>query len=180
MLDLPEEEAPGTRRSPRSHGPPRRRGHSMTLLAAKPAATAAPMEVFVARAEARACLWREGELKLQEAVDVLQAAAVQTGLVGALGQDAVQAIMAKAFAAVHADADAKADADVDRGGYLDHHEAPERGVVAKSTIDAAEYLVCQGDADRLRRFLAAHSAEQRIGIRKHLEAKQCPRSARTG
>ena len=75
-------------------------------LAAKLAATADPLEVFIARAEARACLWREGELDLHEAVDVLQAAAVQTGLVGALGQDAVQAIMAKAFAAVRADADA--------------------------------------------------------------------------
>ncbi len=59
-----------------------------------------PLEVFTARTEARAYLWREGDLDLHEAVDVLQAAAVQTGLAGALGQDAVQAIMAKAFAAV--------------------------------------------------------------------------------
>ena len=54
---------------------------------------------------------------------------------------------------------------------LDEHCAtakPERGAVAKSTIDAAEYLVRQGDADRLRRWLNAHSAEERIAIRKHL------------
>jgi hypothetical protein len=67
---------------------------------AKFAATAGPLEVFIARAEARACLWREGDLDLHEAVDALQAAAVQTGLVGALGHDAVQGVMAKAFAAV--------------------------------------------------------------------------------
>jgi hypothetical protein len=73
----------------------------MTSLAAKPVAKAGPLEVFVARAEARACLCREGDLDLHEAVDALQAAAVQTGLVGALGQDVVQAVMARAFAVVH-------------------------------------------------------------------------------
>ena len=131
------------------------------------------------------CLWHEGDLDLHNAVDVLQAAAVQSGLVGALGQDAVQAIMAKAFAAVRADADAEADVGGDvvldhgRTDYLDQREARERGAVAKSTIDAAEYLVRQGDADRLRKFVAAHSTEERTAIRTHLEGKRCPRSART-
>src|SRR4051812_1065354 len=58
-------------------------------------------EVFVARTEARARLVREGDLDLHEGVDVLQAAAVRTGLVNAIGQDAVQAIMCEAFAVVH-------------------------------------------------------------------------------
>jgi hypothetical protein len=60
-----------------------------------------------------------------------------------------------------------------------HEEAPERGTVARSTLDAAEYLVRLGDADRLRKWLAVHSAEARIAIRKHLEATRCPRSARS-
>jgi hypothetical protein len=54
-------------------------------------------EVFRARAEARALLWRGGEIDLHEAVDKLQADAVRTGLVDRLGQDGVQAILAAAF-----------------------------------------------------------------------------------
>jgi hypothetical protein len=57
----------------------------------------APLEVFRARAEARALLWQAGEFDLHEAVDVLQAAAVRDGLIDAIGQDAVQAIIAEAF-----------------------------------------------------------------------------------
>jgi len=57
-------------------------------------------DVFKARAEARAVLFSAGELNLQEAVDALQAAAIARGLVGEIGQDAVQAIIAQAFALV--------------------------------------------------------------------------------
>jgi hypothetical protein len=62
-------------------------------------ATAAldPIEVFRARAEARALLWKVGALDLFEAVDKLQADAVRDGLVDAIGQDEVQRIMATAF-----------------------------------------------------------------------------------
>jgi hypothetical protein len=45
-------------------------------------------------------LWQAGEFELQEAVDVLQASAEATGLVAEIGQDAVQAIIARAFGAV--------------------------------------------------------------------------------
>ena len=48
---------------------------------------------FVARAEDRARLWRGGEIGLHEAVDVLQLAAVRSGLVKQIGQDAVQTII---------------------------------------------------------------------------------------
>jgi hypothetical protein len=54
-------------------------------------------EIFTARCEARARLWANGDLDLHQAVDVLQAAAVTTGLVAAIGQDAAQKIMSKAF-----------------------------------------------------------------------------------
>lgn len=53
------------------------------------------IEVFRARAEARAILHRAGEYDLHEAVDVLQAAAAP--LVAQIGQDGVQRIIAEAF-----------------------------------------------------------------------------------
>jgi hypothetical protein len=56
-----------------------------------------PLVVFRARAEARALLWHCGALDLHEAVDVLQHDAERTGLVDAIGQDEVQAIIATAF-----------------------------------------------------------------------------------
>jgi signal transduction histidine kinase len=56
-----------------------------------------PIEVFQARAEARAFLYVAGELTLHESVDALQAAAVAEGLVAAIGQDAVQAILTEAL-----------------------------------------------------------------------------------
>jgi hypothetical protein len=56
-----------------------------------------PLEVFVARAEARAMLWAAYEFDLHEAVDVLQHDAERDGLVDELGQDAVQAILSRAF-----------------------------------------------------------------------------------
>jgi hypothetical protein len=56
-----------------------------------------PLEAFRARCEARALLYGAGEFDVHEAVDVLQAAAVGSGLVKSIGQDAVQAIMADAF-----------------------------------------------------------------------------------
>jgi hypothetical protein len=65
-----------------------------------PAARPSALEIFIARCEARAVLWAAGELSLHDAVDVLQADAVRDGLVAEIGQDAVQAIMAKAFEAV--------------------------------------------------------------------------------
>ena len=56
-----------------------------------------PIMVFRARCEARAILWAACEFDLRTAVDKLQADAVRDGLVDALGQDRVQAIMADAF-----------------------------------------------------------------------------------
>lgn len=73
--------------------------NTITATAIEQAAAACPdpVEVFCERAEARAMLWAAGEYTLHEAVDVLQADAVRTGLVALIGQDAVQAIMAEAF-----------------------------------------------------------------------------------
>jgi hypothetical protein len=60
-------------------------------------ASPSAVDVFIARAEARALLWKVGALELTEAVDILQYAAVPTGVVTELGQDEVQSIMAHAF-----------------------------------------------------------------------------------
>jgi hypothetical protein len=60
-------------------------------------AAVTPADTFMAWAEARAILWQACELDLNEAVDVLQAAAETSGLVDEIGQDAVQRILAAAF-----------------------------------------------------------------------------------
>jgi hypothetical protein len=61
------------------------------------AARVDPLKVFIARAEARALLYAIGEFSLHEAVDKLQADAVESGLVAEIGQDAVQAILVGIF-----------------------------------------------------------------------------------
>jgi hypothetical protein len=55
------------------------------------------LDAFGLRCWARAYLVEHGIMLLQDAVDGLQDAAVSTGLVDLLGQDAIQAIMAEAF-----------------------------------------------------------------------------------
>ena len=59
--------------------------------------------VLTLRAWARARLWQAGGLDLQEAIDILQGAAISDGLVAKVGQDRVQEILAAAFAAVRDD-----------------------------------------------------------------------------
>jgi hypothetical protein len=57
-------------------------------------------KIFKGRCEARAILFAIGEYDLHRAVDVLQSAAEASGLVDEVGQDAVQALLAEAFARV--------------------------------------------------------------------------------
>jgi hypothetical protein len=64
-----------------------------------------PSRTFQALCEARALRWQAGDLELADAVDWLQHIAEHNGLVKAIGQDAVQLIMARAFAAVRDDLD---------------------------------------------------------------------------
>jgi hypothetical protein len=58
-------------------------------------------KIFTALCSARATLCLAGELGLPEAVDFLQEWAVKNGLVDAVGQDAVQQLMADAFMRVY-------------------------------------------------------------------------------
>ncbi len=67
-----------------------------------------PVSLFCERAEVRAYLVAHGEMDLIEAVDGLQAAAVATGVIDALGQAAVQDIMAAAFGLDEGDANVAA------------------------------------------------------------------------
>jgi hypothetical protein len=56
--------------------------------------------VFRARCAAQAHRCGAGEVDLHDAVDGLQADAIASGLVDAIGQDAVQTMMAEAFRSV--------------------------------------------------------------------------------
>jgi hypothetical protein len=56
-----------------------------------------PLEVFLARCEARAQLVAAGLHNLRESVDTLQAAAETQGLVARYGQDEIQWILGEAF-----------------------------------------------------------------------------------
>jgi hypothetical protein len=73
---------------------------SVSRAISETGARVSSLAVLISRAEARALLWQAGELDLHEAVDELQAAAEESGLIAELGQDAVQAIIAEAFEAV--------------------------------------------------------------------------------
>jgi hypothetical protein len=129
-----------------------------------------PLTIFTARADARALLWQAGELNLHDAVDELQAAAAASGLVAQLGQDAVQSVMAKAFTAVR---DAFPEPKDMVPDDIEAATPVKRKGVAASTIMAVEYLVREGDAERLRCWLAKLSATERTSIREHLGRRTC-------
>jgi hypothetical protein len=59
-----------------------------------------PLDVLAVRARVRAYLVSSGDFDLHDAVDGLQAYAIESGLVDAVGQDRVQSILSEAFAAV--------------------------------------------------------------------------------
>ena len=72
---------------------------AVKLDAITPGVIAIPaIEVFRERCEARAILVEACLFDLQDAVDGFQEAAVASGLVEEVGQDAVQKMMAEAFA----------------------------------------------------------------------------------
>ena len=191
-----------------------------------PAVRVAQADALKARAEARAILLAEDEIDLHSAVDELWTAAVRDGLVKKLGVDAVQRILADAFAPARDElvfVDLPAD-PVDLPANLpddvpDADAAPETGIelpdddeyqglspsfakacrqadervrarreqqrerpqkkphAAQSTLQAAEYLIQQRDAKRLRAWLVQHTPQERAAILEHLEQKvrrKCP------
>jgi hypothetical protein len=107
------------------------------------------LAVFEARCKAQAALVAAGEFDLHDAVDALQAAAVATGLVAAIGQDEVQRIMARAFGPSAWDAPSWR-----KPAAWYHEQRGERALIAepqcrrgpdapKSTVDALMYSLRQ-------------------------------------
>jgi len=66
-------------------------------------ARADPVEVFRLRCASRAKLWHTGQIDLHSAVDELQHSAEASGLIDAMGQDAVEGLMVQAFAPLRDD-----------------------------------------------------------------------------
>ena len=99
--------------------------------------------VLKARAEARALLYYAAELTLHEAVDALQESAVASGLVAEIGQDAVQQVIADAFAVIRMP---------ERGDDLAACKAADDNTVhaAGSTVEALMYSLRQRGVAALR------------------------------
>jgi hypothetical protein len=161
------------------------------MIAAASAKTApvSRLAIFRARAEARSLLWQAGEFDLHEAVDVLQQAAVDTGLVAEIGQHVVQQIMAKAFdveigvdaaeltepaddeyeglSLTFAAACREADVRARQQRAAQHSERPAPHA-ATATLQTAEYLVREGNAEQFRAWLAKQPARSRAAVKQHL------------
>jgi hypothetical protein len=117
-------------------------------------------EIFRARCFARAVLLANGWLGLHEAVDDLQDHAEACGLVAAIGQDAVQTMMALFFAPLD-----------DAEHIIDGIAEPTIRAVANSTHDAVMYLIQQNDSERLYAFLERHTADERKEIKEYFDNK---------
>ena len=125
---------------------------------------------FEFRCWARARLFAEGELTLHEFVDQLQADTIGTGLVAALGQDAVQEVMSAAFGRVRTKPTAW-DIGVDAVDFrVDEPPAARSKTphIAASTIEAMRYVARQNDEQRLRRWLLRFTTEERVALRGHM------------
>lgn len=119
----------------------------MTAIARKPAEKPIPaVDIFRERAEARAILVNACVYDLQDAVDGLQADAERSGLVAHIGQDAVQRMMADAFAIVPKvrNNSAKSAGNIRTGDVA--HNVPKSGTgsatrpsAAPSTIEAVMF-----------------------------------------
>jgi hypothetical protein len=128
------------------------------------------VDVFRERCEARAILVEACVLDLHTGVDGLQEAAVASGLVNEIGQDAVQAIAAKAFVQVPR-AGQLEDAIAAIADCLETMPRP-RAVAARSTLMAADYLVQKKDPAGLKAWLAKHTRAERIAIIKHIRGEK--------
>jgi hypothetical protein len=104
----------------------------MTAVARKQGVVSTPLpipaaDIFRERCEARAILVNACVYDLQDAVDGLQADAERTGLVDELGQDAVQRMMAEAFAIVPKDVSTNSTKTVNKIDTRDVADNPPKG-----------------------------------------------------
>jgi hypothetical protein len=127
------------------------------------------IDVFRERCQARAILVEACALERHAAVDELQEAAVASGLVDEIGQDAVQKMMANAFAILP-----RVIIPNENNEIVPNKNDLKRVTkgVARSTLQAAEYLVRQNDPARFKAWLAKHSRAERIAIKQHLRPNQ--------
>jgi len=126
----------------------------MTALAAKLAPEPLPpiapaITYFGTWCRARARRWSRGEIDHYDAIDLLNEAAEQYGLVAEVGLDALQAVIADAFAAVPEPT----------------HEKLPQARAAASTVEALMFSLCRRGASALaerscRRRLAELSTAQ--------------------
>jgi hypothetical protein len=64
------------------------------------------------------------------------------------------------------------DISLDRVVYEITEAHRDAHVVAAATLAAAEYLIRENDAERLRQWLAQHSAQERTAFLQHLEQRR--------
>jgi hypothetical protein len=133
----------------------------MLALRNPEAASVDLVAVFQEQCWARAHLYAEGELELHDAVDELQNSAMNNGLVAAIGQDAVQTMMADAFGAVRERTNELATASAWEFGeaYDDH-----RGVLDPSTVNELDLLLEQSDPARFGKWMAFLTVAERRAV----------------
>jgi LAS superfamily LD-carboxypeptidase LdcB len=147
-------------------------------------------DAFANKCRKAAVDYAVSKVSLPDAVDALQHFAFTRGLVERLGQDSVQAIMAKAFERIRA-ADDAAEVDDEYAGLIRsfarqcaiadadytarHKPTPEqqqwRLGASVSTLRAARYLIQQNNAVRLQEWLSGHTARERLAIIKHIKGR---------
>jgi hypothetical protein len=141
-----------------------------------------PVKVFTARAEARALLWAEGAVDLHTAVDELWVAAESEGLVKQLGADAVQRILADAFAPARDDmllVDLLDDLSADlRDEVPDAEAAPLETGIPDNSKDEHENDDYDGLSSSFAR--ACRQADERVRAQReqqHERSKKTPGAA---
>ncbi|MGJ5120957.1 hypothetical protein [Bradyrhizobium oligotrophicum] len=128
---------------------------------AETATTTAPaifgdLDDFREYCEIEADMVARGWVSFQHGVDTVQWVAEQWRLVDAIGQDAVQAVMAAAFGWLHAAPD---EIELDDEAPSLAPEPPRRRGPAQSTIDAFWYVVRTETPDGIAAWLARHPAD---------------------
>jgi hypothetical protein len=119
------------------------------------------IDVLKHRARARALLWWNYQIAdLPEAIDPLQAYAIESGLLQQLGQNEIQRIISEPFAILR------------KSGEQEELVFKRKYYTPRSTIDAFLYLVGLNDQARLKRWLADRPKDIR-NLQKLLEDK-CP------
>jgi hypothetical protein len=120
-------------------------GGAMTAVAAISEKRVDLLDVFIERASARALLWAESEIDtIQSAVDRLQEFAERSGLVGEIGQDAVQEIPSDAFASYRSREDS---ADYEAPAVA---PIPTKRPTPRTTIEAIMWCVRERGLNALR------------------------------